>query len=70
MILKQSYNVVEDVTALIFSSTLSIPDSERYSIRNAKYLLQERMFDDSINLLTQMIDVDLTNKANTIFSNI
>ena len=70
MILKQSYNVVEDVTALIFSSTLNIPNIERYSIRNAKYLLQQQIFKDSIDLLTQMIDVDLTNKSNTIFSNI
>lgn len=28
------------------------------------------MFNDSIYLLTQMIDMDLTNKSNSIFSNI
>jgi len=39
-ILKDSYNVVEEVYAIIFSPTLNMSNSERYSIRNNKFILQ------------------------------
>lgn len=40
-ILKDSYNLVEETSALILSTNLNLTDSERFSIHNPKYLLQE-----------------------------
>jgi len=68
-ILKSSYNAVEEAYALIFSD-LDIPASERYSIRNTKYLLQEDLFKKTISGLSELINIHLNEMADEVFTNI
>jgi hypothetical protein len=70
MILKDSYSVIEQITALVFSKNLTIPDSERFSINNSNYLLEERLFNSSINSINVLIDESMTNEAEDLFSSI
>ena len=48
-ILKDSYSVMEEMSALIYSENLDISITERYSVENPKYKLADKVLELNIN---------------------